>query len=409
MIYRCPNCAAALTYDPSRGCLVCDRCDSAFRPEELIVTGTEDEPIVDMPSFQENSDDAHTEQMQCHIFTCTACGAEVIINDVETATFCIYCGQPTVVFSRVSQQLKPDYIIPFKIQKEAVALNIRYNLRKKFFIPKEIKNFQIDTLRGIYVPFWLYDIDYYDKQYFTVEMKILGGATRIHKGYFREAISKFEDLRIAASRVLEDEEIYSLEPFYSEEMMPFMPGYLSGFYADCFDLGKEQLWGKAVLRAQEYFDYDMRQALYKKGIESELLESKSPEVTLKKVSYALFPVWFLTFRYHGEAYTMFVNGQTGKLAGNLPVKKLRATILFALWTLILSIPFSGFSVICCLSMRDTVKHPLSHSIAFTIFSYLLFLIPGLLFGRYFSSRLKKGMRYTKSSKIHRFVKERQEV
>ena len=38
-----------------------------------------------------------------------------------------------------------------------------------------------------------------------------------------------------------------------------------------------------------------------------------------KVRYGLLPVWLLTTRYQDKVYTFAMNGQTGKMVGNLPI------------------------------------------------------------------------------------------
>ena len=104
MIYKCKNCGSAIQFDPTSGKLTCGSCGSSFAPEEC------DEILG------KNEQNNTIEQK---IYCCSACGAELMINDVESATFCAFCGQPTIVFSRVSKVKKPDEIIPFFDHKGA--------------------------------------------------------------------------------------------------------------------------------------------------------------------------------------------------------------------------------------------------------------------------------------------------
>lgn len=39
------------------------------------------------------------------------------------------------------------------------------------------------------------------------------------------------------------------------------------------------------------------------------------------MSYALYPVWILNTTYKGSKYIFAMNGQTGKLVGDLPLDK----------------------------------------------------------------------------------------
>ncbi|MBE5880754.1 MAG: hypothetical protein E7289_00365 [Lachnospiraceae bacterium] len=100
MIYKCKNCSVALMFRPRSGMLECDACGSAFWASQ----------------FEETTE--KKEEIQMEYYSCTACGARIAVNDVEASTFCAYCGQPTVVFDRVSATKRPEYIIPFSVPKE---------------------------------------------------------------------------------------------------------------------------------------------------------------------------------------------------------------------------------------------------------------------------------------------------
>ena len=48
--------------------------------------------------------------------------------------------------------------------------------------------------------------------------------------------------------------------------------------------------------------------------------------------YVMLPVWLLYTSYHGKDYLFAMNGQTGKMVGDLPLSWLRAAGLTALIT-----------------------------------------------------------------------------
>ena len=41
----------------------------------------------------------------------------------------------------------------------------------------------------------------------------------------------------------------------------------------------------------------------------------------RRAQYALLPVWMLSTRWNGKSFLFAMNGQTGKLIGDLPVSK----------------------------------------------------------------------------------------
>ena len=164
MIYRCQNCDSALEFDPVSGMMQCLRCGSFFDVSEYNHE-TETDAVKEVYSFEADSwEEAEPETMELKIYTCTSCGAELGVNDAEVSTWCSYCGQPAVVYSRVSEEQKPKYILPFKVTQEEAIHAVRQSAPKKWFLPDSIKNFEADKIRGIYVPYYLFDVYYNDYQ-----------------------------------------------------------------------------------------------------------------------------------------------------------------------------------------------------------------------------------------------------
>ncbi len=116
MILYCENCGDALYFNPSKGKMECFSCGNLYDAEQSQTVETTEK--LTSPGGVLGASQSASETMECNIYTCTACGAELAINGVESSTFCAYCGQPTIVFSRVSSEAKPKYIIPFSITKE---------------------------------------------------------------------------------------------------------------------------------------------------------------------------------------------------------------------------------------------------------------------------------------------------
>ena len=349
MIYKCPNCNGALEYNPITDRMECGFCGEGFLLAEIeaaqerkehtynqqtgsqqvimdgeVVSGNgkreaEAEKSVNQEAEPEIDFFANAETMECKIYTCTSCGAELAITESEAATFCAYCGQPTVVFSRVSKELKPQSIVLFRIDKEQAINGIRDKLKKSHFVPKEIKNFSVDKVRGIYVPYWVYDIYYYDNQYWEYK------TDKTTKTYGREAECMFKGLALDASKHLNDELSQRLEPFDVRTRKPFEAGYLSGYYADKYDYDENIMRNYAYLRAAQLFNEQVKETIPQQGVK---LKLSFPKRSIKNVEYTLLPVWFITFRYNYEIYTIAVNGQNGKVVGTVPYDKKKVRGLF---------------------------------------------------------------------------------
>ena len=138
-------------------------------------------------------------------------------------------------------------------------------------------------------------------------------------------------MTLDASKSLLDESSQRLEPYDLDDLQPFDPAYLSGFYSDRFDMGTDDLDGLACRRAEELFNTEMKANLQHKAAR---LESSVTVKHIMKREYALLPVWFLTFRYENRPYTILLNGQTGKMVGALPVVKKKVYWEFAVMAVI---------------------------------------------------------------------------
>lgn len=336
MIYKCPNCNGALEYDPITDELVCAYCGNGYSIQEVETQAANEQ--VTIQEIKVESDlaeeyEVKSETMECQIYTCTSCGAQLMLNDAEVSTFCAYCGQPTIVFSRISEELKPDYIIPFKFGKEQAVEGIRERLRKGSFVPKAIKNFEVEKVRGIYVPYWVYDIYYHDRQIMLATHR----EKSISRNYVYEAEGEYENIMLDASNCLDDEMSKRLEPYDVRLLREFEPKYMSGFYADRSDITKEIHQKRVVERVRKMFDSEAKSDVsFFAGPVSKVLES-NPDYRIKKEKYTLLPAWFLTFRYEEEPYTILVNGQTGKVIGTVPIDKKKVFGLAILIAIISSV------------------------------------------------------------------------
>lgn len=341
MVYRCLNCGAATKYDAKSGRMICDSCCSIWDPALLqaqSIPENETEKKTPEELEKERFSFGATATLDCPVYHCTACGAKLLINEVESATYCAYCGQPTVIFDRIRQQKQPKYIIPFRVSKSLATEKVKDRLSNGSFIPKEIQNVKPEHIRGIYIPYKLVDLNYNDVQIYNEPPS--KKTTRVRR-YLREGTAKFRNLTLDTSISFNDESAKRLEPYEMISLKPFKPVYLSGFYADCSDEDPYITKKKAEKRARELFVYKMKQQLKQEGAGSPILVSEDPKVNIEKTEDILLPAWFFVFRYRNKSYTIIVNGQTGKVVGTVPIDRKKVFLTYIpltlAFTLIISI------------------------------------------------------------------------
>jgi len=373
MICECPNCVAALIYDPSAEKMTCPYCGEVFEVADVATEALEE-----------------SQTMTCDIYGCTACGAEIMVKDTEVSTFCAYCGQPTIVFNRVSKERKPDGIIPFKITRDEALVRIREKLAQGKFVPRTIKNFEVEKIRGIYIPYRTYDIYHYDRQKLAVYVK--DGANR---EYIREAECNFKRITCDVSTQLTDEATLRLEPYDFKELKPFEVGYLSGFYADKYDVEEENAKEVALKRAKDFFDEQIRRDV--SGGSCKVLES-CPRREIVKSEYVLLPAWFMIFRYRNETYTLIVNGQSGEVIGAVPIDKKKVFGAMAGVT-VLAWPICSY---ICAALLKTA------AMSTVVYGFVIIWLISFIFGYTALKSVSQNVKFTKDKRTELYARERQE-
>lgn len=384
MKIKCPRCQAWLTFDIETQSMECEYCGSIFGIEDCDTQAKEDENYVNQQE----------EEMDCKIMTCSSCGGELMINETESATFCAYCGQPTLVMSRMAKQKKPKFILPFKITKEEAEKIVRNRFKDGFFVPDEVRNFKVDKLHGVYIPYRVVDV--YCQDELLIRMEHRHGKSTSYSYHYRKLMNSFEGITVDASDMLNDESSVRLEPYNLKELVPFDVNYLSGFYANCMDTPIEQIEGTARARAIQLF-LDAAKGTVKSGSSPQVLISH-PYTEIDGNDYVMLPAWFLSFRQAGKNYTMMVNGQTGKCVGALPPVKRRVVGCIILLSLL-------FSPICIAASRYVL--PLDDDgrlIGIAIVAVIWLFWKGLDNFK----RIKKSYELTSAKDMKKFANDRQE-
>lgn len=353
--YQCPACTGPLHFEGGSGKLECEYCGTSYDVAEIEAlyaekeekaaaaqqaadeasagqsTPTGDGSVWDTSGF---SEDWGAEGDGMRAYSCPSCGAELICNENTAATSCPYCGNPTVVPGQFSGQLRPDFIIPFKLSKEAAVKALKEHYEGKFFLPKSFtRENHVQEIQGIYVPFWMFDGEARgDARYETTRSHTYrSGEYEIteteHFDIYRAGFVSFEKIPADASSKMPDDHMDSIEPYDYQELKPFSTAYLPGFLADKFDVTVEQCRQRADQRCEGTLASTLRATVT--GYDTCMLINSSVDLKRGKVHYALMPVWMLNTKWKGKDFLFAMNGQTGKLVGDLPVSWGRFWGLFA--------------------------------------------------------------------------------
>ena len=331
---KCPGCGAPIHFKPELGKFKCDYCDGEYTAEQLKDMEKINKEEVDTTNYVN--------------YNCPDCGAEIITDENTAATFCVYCGNTSIIKNRLSGEFAPSKIIPFKMEKQK-AIEAFKKLRKgRPLTPKTFTSEKnIEKIQGVYIPFWLYEVD--------VEGTIEASATRVkswshgnthytqtdYYDVIRSGNMSYHRVPVDGSTRFANDMMNTIEPFDYNELIDYNHAYLSGFLAEKYDVNKEEAFDDAKTRTLNSTKQEMLNSMH--GYSTKSIKKNDLEPKELNVEYALLPVWMVNVKYKDKYYLFAMNGESGKFIGNIPIDKNRTIMAIFLITIITFLICVGIS------------------------------------------------------------------
>lgn len=323
--HECPSCGANIPFNPVTQKWDCKYCGASYT-------------LDDFKKYDNEIKEEEVENKDINIdmdeYECPNCGAKVVTDSNTSATSCVYCGSTTIMKNRLQGEFKPSKVIPFSQPKEKAIDEFYRFSKKKWFAPKAFcKKENIQKVEGVYIPFWLYDC----KSSGRIEAEAKRISTWSSGDYrytktdiyscIREGSMEFDGVPVDGSTKFADDIMDSIEPYDYEKLKEFSPSYLSGFLAEKYDVEKDDAYSRAKSRVKNSTKEELKNDI--SGYNIVTLKNENIDVDRKNDEYVLLPVWMLNIMYKDKRYTFAMNGQTGKMVGNVPIsaKKLILTAL----------------------------------------------------------------------------------
>lgn len=320
MIFKCKSCGGNILYNPEKQAMVCPFCES----KDTQVRKEASAPGLGI---------------------CPECGGEVPVDTFDSATKCPYCDNYLIFNERVEGEYEPAYVIPFLLGKEFCKESIRDKFKKFIFAPTDfLSDARLDTMQGFYVPYWFYDCDtdvHYTGEATKVRSWTSGDTRYTETSYYhviREVEIPFEKVPADASIKMPDDVMDLMEPYDYSKLQAFQPEYLSGFYAERYNMPAQELEGRAKKKMEEAASVIVNRSI--SGYSSVRQTGMQMNSRDGETKYGLLPVWKYTYLYGGKEYPFYVNGQSGKIVGSAPISKPKvmaySATLWAVLTVILA-------------------------------------------------------------------------
>ncbi len=327
--YKCPCCGGAIEFDSKAQKMKCPYCDTEFEVDTISSYNSAiNEETPENMSWEHSAGgewDAD-ERDGLRVYICRSCGGEIVGDETLAATACPYCDNPVVMTGQFCDTMKPDIVIPFKLDKKDAIAALKRHYSGKRFLPKVFKDENhIKEVKGVYVPFWLFSADAdANARYKATRTRVWSDSSYNYTetSYYsvhRSGSIGFDSIPVDGSSKVDDTLMESIEPYRYEDAVDFKTAYLAGYLADKYDVDADASIGRANERIKNSTAEAFRSTV--SGYSSVTSESCNVQLKNGSSKYALLPVWILNTDWNGKKYTFAMNGQTGKIVGDLPLDK----------------------------------------------------------------------------------------
>lgn len=330
--HKCPSCGAPIRFQPSSGNWTCEYCNSSFTLEEMQKYNnasseknnqTKEDAAVEVDDYDEYV-----------TYKCQDCGAEIIADSQTAATFCVYCGNTAILKDKLSGKFAPDFVIPFQKEKQEAEQAFAELAKGRPFVPKDFTDKKnIEKIKGVYIPFWLYDVDVSGS--LNCDGKKVTSWTVGDTHYtktdtyklYRRGSMQFAKVPVDGSTRFNNDIMNSIEPFDYAGLIKYNHAYLSGFFAEKYDVESDE----AFKDAEERTLASGKDIMYNDsvGFSGKVIKENTLQASINNKYYGLLPVWMVNVKYMGKMYIFAMNGQTGEFIGDIPLDKKKA-ILWAI-------------------------------------------------------------------------------
>jgi ribosomal protein S27E len=328
---ECPACGAQAEWNPAKEKLVCPFCgtESPYHIDRHQGTVVELDLVK---TLRELPEDERGWQTARRSVQCQSCRAVMVFDPARVGQNCEFCGSPALVaYEEIKAPIRPQGVLPFKIDAGRIRDSIRSWWRSKWFAPNALsRSALVDTLKSVYIPYWTFDAQVHCPwqaeagyhYYVQVEGRDQQGRPVVRteqRTRWEPAAGivdhAFDDEPVPGTQGLPLDLLRQIEPFPTQEVVAYDTAFLSGHVVEHYQV----VLLDAAQRSQEQMHAQLEQlcAGQVPGDTHRNLQI-DPQYSARTFKHVLVPVWLLTYTYGAKAFNVIANGYTGKIAGRYP-------------------------------------------------------------------------------------------
>ena len=330
---KCSGCGANMEFNPENQVLICPHCGNKVE----FNTQTQAQEIDITAGF--NSEN-NWQKDEATVFKCDNCGAQVVLNNGQTASSCPFCGTPHVQRAEELAGLKPNAVLPFTFGVDKAIEFTKKWVKRLFYAKKAFKK-RVDTdhVKGVYAPCFTFD-SYTTSSYVgrigkTYTRTVGSGKNRRTETYtvWRDIAGtyydSFDDVLITAGSKFDQKKMDKLSPFDTNSSKSYEGKYLLGYMAYRYDYELEDCWSNAKNIMDRRIERGILSQYSYDKVAYLNVSTSHERVTYK---YVMLPVYVGSIPFNKKSYNFYINGNTGKVWGQYPKSfwKILFTVLLGL-------------------------------------------------------------------------------
>jgi predicted RNA-binding Zn-ribbon protein involved in translation (DUF1610 family) len=338
--HTCPACGAEATWDPAKQALVCGFCDTVA-PGAMDDTSAGDIVEHDLASaLRSIPDDKRGWGAQKQSVKCQSCHAISVFDATRQSQGCGFCGATSLLpYEEVKEAFSPESLLPMKVSNSKARELIKRWYGSRWFAPSKLKKAALtDTVKGLYIPYWTFDAQanadweaeagyyYYETEEYTDSS---GNRQTRQTRYTRwEHVSGsidhfFDDELVPASLGIQANHLRAVEPFPTQELQPYDPGFLSGWVVERYQIDLVAAAQRSRQQMEQQVQSMCRSAVPGDTQRNLNVRSAYSGQTFKHI---LAPLWMLQYRFGAKNFQVVMNGYSGAISGDYPKSWVKITL-----------------------------------------------------------------------------------
>ena len=340
--FSCPSCGGEAEWNPGKQALICPFCGTTS-PAQVELTATGEEIIQEhdlVAALRGIPDDRRGWQAAKVCVRCQSCQAISVFDPERVGQRCDFCGSSALVpYEETKDAFRPESLLPMKLSEDRVRDSIRRWYGSRWFAPNRLKSAALtDIVKGLYIPYWTFDAQvhadwtaesgyhYYETETYTDSQ----GRTQTRQVQKTRWVPSsgsldhfFDDELVPASRGVHADMLRRIEPFPTKELVPYKPGFLSGWVVERYQIDLIN----AAKTAREEMDAEITRMCARQvpGDTHRNLQVDT-DYSGQTFKHILVPIWLLTYNYGARAFQVVINGYTGTIAGKYPKSWIKITL-----------------------------------------------------------------------------------